>query len=403
MRKFLYLIVFGIFLVGAVLVALRLYGEELTQAALVPDTEFVPQDALARNAYQDPAMWFSRPGLGATNDAARWQPAEMELERAGPIDATPAPQAPTPAALSTPDSAATPPPPFAVFFVHPTSFLDGRRWNAPLDHAESQDRARLLVRGMASAFNQASEIWVPRYRQATFGAFLTDLPEAEQAIDAAYADIAQAFDFFLASVPADRPIVLAGHSQGALHVMRLLEERVAGTELANRVAMAYPIGWPISLEHDLPRLGPPACATADQAGCVVSWASFAEPADPGMFLRRYESTAGLNGEIRGESPILCVNPLTGVLNDTASMSRNLGTLVPNEDLSGGSLLAGAVPARCNAAGLLLIGNPPQLGPYVLPGNNYHVYDIPLFWKNLQTDVTRRVSQWQGQAAGGAGG
>jgi len=398
LRKFLYLIVFGIVLVGAILVALNLYGEELTQAALVPKTEFVEQDALASNAYQDPEMWFSRPGKGALNDPARWQPSDMVL------DQTPGPAGPRQADTATPDPerapaiAQAPPAPFAVFFVHPTSFLDGSQWNAPLDHKDSQDRASLMVRGMASAFNQASEIWAPRYRQATFGAFLTDLPEAEQAIAAAYADIELAFDFFLSSVPADRPIVLAGHSQGALHVMRLLQQRVAGTQLANRVAMAYPIGWPISLEHDLPSLGLPACATADQAGCVVSWASFAEPADPGMFLRRYNSTAGLDGEMRADSPILCVNPLTGVLNDSASMNRNLGTLVPEDDLSSGTLLAGAVPARCNAAGLLLIGNPPQLGPYVFPGNNYHVYDIPLFWRNLQNDVVRRVGIWSDQQA-----
>jgi hypothetical protein len=31
---------------------------------------------------------------------------------------------------------------------------------------------------------------------------------------------------------------------------------------------------------------------------------------------------------------------------------------------------------------------------VLPGNNYHVYDIPLFWRNVQADVARRVRGWQ---------
>lgn len=389
MRKFLYTIVFGIVLVGAILVALRLYGEELTQAALVPDAPFVAQDALATNAYQSPDMWFSRPGMGALNDPARWQPVMSDIT----------PTAPAPAA----DDAEAAPPPFAVFFIHPTSFLDGSRWNAPLDDSDSQDRARLMVRGMASAFNQASEIWVPRYRQATFGAFLTDLPEGQRAIDAAYADIEQAFDFFLSSVPADRPIVLAGHSQGALHLMRLLQERVAGTDLADRIAMAYPIGWPISVAHDLPGLGLPACVTASQPGCVVSWVSFAEPADPGMFLRRYEATRGLDGQIRGESPVLCVNPLTGTLGGSADVELNLGTLVPDSDLSGGELVARAVPASCDERGLLLIGNPPEMGSFVFPGNNYHVYDIPLFWSNLQADVTRRVRTWTGSQANFAGG
>lgn len=396
-RKFLYFIVFCILAVAAVLFALRLYGEELTQAALVPDAEFVEQDALASNAYQDPDMWFSRPGKGALNDPARWQPKDMVIEQAGPA-ATETPDREEPAAQPTPDVLEAPAPAFAVFFVHPTSFMDGSQWNAPLDHTESQTRAKLMVRGMASAFNKASEIWAPRYRQATFGSFLTDLPEADQAIDTAYKDIELAFDFFLSSVPQDRPIVLAGHSQGSLLIMRLLQERVAGTDLQGRIAMAYPIGWPISLEHDLPALGLPACASADQAGCIVTWASFAEPADPGMFLRRYGATRGLDGEVRGEdSAILCVNPLTGVMGDAASMNQNLGTLVPADDLTTGELIAGAVPARCDDKGLLLIGNPPQLGPYVFPGNNYHVYDIPLFWRNLQADVTRRVAAFQASA------
>ena len=47
----------------------------------------------------------------------------------------------------------------------------------------------------------------------------------------------------------------------------------------------------------------------------------------------------------------------------------------------------------DARGILLIGDPPELGPYVLPGNNYHVYDIPLFWRNVEQDVAQRVTAW----------
>ena len=388
LRKFLYTVVFLIVLAAAVLFALRIYAEELTEIALVPTGEFAEQDPLASNAYQDPDMWFSRPGLGVENDPARWQPAERVLEDdSGPL------AAPTPtSAESAPAEPASPR--FAVFFVHPTSYLERTSWNAPLDHEESQRRARLMVRGMASAFNQASEIWVPRYRQATFGSFLTEAPEAQMAIDAAYADIEQAFAFFISSVDPDLPIVLAGHSQGALHITRLLREQVKGTPLENRVAMVYPIGWPISVEHDLPMLGLPACATPNQGGCIVSWASFADPPEPGQFLRRYAAIPGEDGQPRGSSPILCVNPLSGMLGGEANMAANLGTLVPNDDLSSGELVVGAVPARCDpVTGLLLIGDPPDLGQYVLPGGNYHVYDIPLFWRNLQADVVRRVSAW----------
>ncbi|MXP41458.1 DUF3089 domain-containing protein [Altererythrobacter soli] len=378
-RKFLYFIAVCIVLAIAGLIALRLWSDKLTRIAFVPDSSFVEQQPLEANAYHDPAMWFSRPGLGVTNDPARWQPefAEASGQAAEPQEAEEAPR-------------------FAVFFVHPTSFLDRSNWNAPLDDADSQARARLFLRGLASPFNQASEIWAPRYRQATFGAYLTDSPAALLAIDAAYRDVSQAFDFFVETVGPDMPIVLAGHSQGASHIVRLLKDRIAGTPLQDRVAMAYPVGWPISVEHDLPALGLPACATADQAGCIVSWSSFAEPADPGMLLEHYRGSPGYDGKPRGESGVLCVNPLTGSINGAAPAERNLGTLVPNGDLSSGELVVGAVSARCDERGLLLIGDPPDLGAYVLPGNNYHVYDIPLFWRNLQLDVARRVRAWTTQ-------
>lgn len=390
-RKFLYLMAFLIVLAIGALFALRMFPDKLAEAAFVPTAEFVEQDPLAANAYRNPAMWFSRPGMDAADDPARWQPS-LAAPEAGESDAaTPEPEG-TPAAPA-PDQPAPGMQDHAVFFVHPTSHLNRSNWNAPLDDTESQDRARLFVQGMASPFASARQIWAPRYRQATFGAFLTSVPEAQMAIEAAYRDIEEAFDVFLEEIGPGTPIVLAGHSQGALHVLRLLRERVAGTPLQERIAMAYPIGWPISMTHDLPELGLPVCETADQGGCIVSWASFAEPAEPGRWLDQYRDSAGLNGELRGDSRILCVNPISGVLDGEAEASANLGTLVPNAALTDGELIPGAVPARCDERGMLLIGSPPDLGPYVLPGNNFHVYDIPLFWANLRQDVNQRVSAW----------
>ena len=395
-KKFLYLVAVCIVLVLAALIALRFWSDEIAAVALVPTTDFVEQEPLELNAYQDPAMWYSRPGIGVS-DPARWQPAYLE-EDAAP---SPAPSAsPTPAPADA-ETTSVETPKFAVFFIHPTSYLSRDNWNAPIGEEEAERIAGIYVRGMASPFNAADEIWAPRYRQATMGAFLTDAPEGQQAIDAAYGDVLEAFRFFLDSVDEDMPVVLAGHSQGALHLLRLLREEVAGSPLADRLVGAYVIGWPISVEHDMPALGFPACATAQQTGCVLSWSSFAEPADPSSLMRAYSESIGFDGEPRGESQILCTNPITGTFRGSAEASANLGTLVPDESISNGRLVRASVPARCDAQGLLLIGDPPDLGSsagaYVLPGNNYHVYDIPLFWANTQADVNRRVRAFAGSA------
>jgi hypothetical protein len=406
-KKFLYFIAICIvvFLIGRL--AYERFQDEIAEIALVPTGEFTPTAAMEANAYQDPAMWYSRPGIGVS-DPARWQPA-LAQRASNPAAPAASPQSPAAErALVQADTLATAGsravdaqsaalgvdgdlPDFAVFFIHPTSYLSRDNWNAPVGDEEAERIARIYIRGMASPFNAASEIWAPRYRQATMGSFLTDAPEGQQAIDAAYADVLEAFRYFLESIDDDTPIVIAGHSQGSLHLLRLLREEVNGSPLAGRLVAAYAIGWPVSVEHDLPALGLVACATPAQTGCLVSWSSFAEPADPSRLMETYANSTGFDGELRGSSQILCTNPLTGTFGGSAPASANLGTLVPDDSMSNGELVPAAVPARCDARGLLLIGNPPELGSYVLPGNNYHVYDIPLFWANTKADVGRRVT------------
>jgi hypothetical protein len=119
-----------------------------------------------------------------------------------------------------------------------------------------------------------------------------------------------------------------------------------------------------------------------------------------VFKPGYAGAVGLDGKSRLDSAPICTNPLTGGAVPAgklaaAPVSANLGTLVPSADFTSATLVPHAVPARCDARGLLLIGDsPPDLGPYVLPGNNYHVYDIPLFWANLRADWPARVAAWR---------
>ncbi|WP_120716113.1 DUF3089 domain-containing protein [Tsuneonella amylolytica] len=403
-RKFLYFVAFVAFVVIAGAFALSIWSKQATEFAFVPRGDFVEQPALDANAYADPAMWYSRPGMGPS-DPSRYQPtvAAAAASPDNPAAERGLTGAPAPAASpSAPTPGTQQGEGYAVFFVHPTSYIRpaigaDAPWNAPIDDADAASRARLFLRGMASPFAGADEIWAPKYRQAVFGAFLTDKPEAQQALDLAYRDIAQAFDFFVATVDPAEPIVLAGHSQGALMALRLLREKVIGTPLEKRIAMVYPVGWPISVAHDLPALSLPACATPGQSRCIATWSTFAEPADPSLVFERFTATPGFDGQPRGDGPIVCVNPISGTLNGEAPAADNLGMLNPTSDFSSGELVAGAVGARCDlATGLLLIGaNPPEMaGGGVLPGNNYHVYDIPLFWANLKADIARRMAAWK---------
>jgi hypothetical protein len=366
-RKFLYIFatLIGVVIVAAL--AYRLFGMQMMRAALVPSATFAAPSPQKMDAYAPASMWIARPDIA--DNPSHWLPPGIE----------PAPKGTA-----------------AIFFIHPTSYLNRAAWNAPLDDQEANDRAALFVRGQASVFSAAGEIWAPRYRQATFGAFLTSEAAAGQALGAAYQDVLAAFDSFIAQLPKDQPIILAGHSQGALHLMRLLKERVAGQPLAKHIVAAYVIGWPVSLTADLPALGLPACSKPDESGCILSWQSFAEPAEPGTILEAYDATLGLTGTPRKGSAMLCTNPLTGAPDSAAPASANIGSTVPSADLKTATFVKGAVPARCGGRGLLLIGDPPSMGPYVLPGNNYHVYDYSLFWANIRADAGARLAAFERQ-------
>jgi hypothetical protein len=370
-RRFLWVIAIIIMIVIAAAFAYSLFGPRLIRLALVPSAPFAAADAGARPDYRSLSGWAAHPGL--KTDAARWVPANYT---------------------------AAPRPGVAIFYVLPTAVFDRNRWNGRSDDAEAAKRTDMFLRFQASVFNGVGAVWAPRYRQATFGAFLTDKPQAQQALDLAYGDVLAAFDAFVLGQPADRPIILAGHSQGSLHLLRLLRDRVADTPLAARIVAVYAVGWPISVTADLPALGLPACSADDAPGCILSWQSFAQPVDAKDIRATFDAGTGLTGASRRGSAMLCTNPLAGTTTTAAiPASVNFGSLLPNADFSSGELIAKGIGATCRADGILDIGPPPGgYSAYVLPGNNFHVYDYPLFWANLRGDVERRVGAFGVPAA-----
>lgn len=365
-RKFLYVVAGLIVFAIAATLAYRLYGNTFLKMALTPSADFKALPRPAANAYAGPRRWLARPDIAG--NPALWLPPGVERTEPGPA---------------------------AIFFIHPTSYMEKARWNAPLDNEEANNRAALFLRGQATAFNAVGQIWAPRYRQATFGAFLTNAEAAGHALEAAYRDVDAAFTQFLEEA-GNRPIILAGHSQGSLHLTRLLKDRIAGTPLAKRVVAAYVVGWPVSRTADLPMLGLSECMTPEQTGCILSWQSFGEPADPSLITDTFDATPGFNGQPRKGTAMVCTNPLTGKVGGQAPASANLGTLIPSIDLTSATMKPGMVGARCFGRGYLSIGDGPDMGKYVLPGGNYHVFDYSLFWANVRADAARRVAAFEGR-------
>ncbi len=210
-RRFLIFVFILTLLFVAAAFAIFQFGQQVLIKTATPSGHFQAPPASGSPHYAKTESWIARPDIPA--NPSEWLPSGAS---------------PSAARLA------------AIFYVHPTTYLERDRWNAPLSgNKDSDGHASLFVQSQASALTSAGQVWAPRYRQAAFGAFLLKSADAQKALDLAYSDVAAAFDEFLGRNP-ERPLILAGHSQGALHLSRLLRERAP--QLKGRLVAAYVVG-----------------------------------------------------------------------------------------------------------------------------------------------------------------
>ena len=111
-------------------------------------------------------------------------------------------------------------------------------------------------------------------------------------------------------------------------------------------------------------------------------------------LDAWEKTEGRSAPHRRRD-IICTNPVSGTADGAAAPADNPGTLVPTRRSVRPQRLSSAGSARVATRRCCeLDGAIPALGPYVLPGNNYHVYDYALFWGAVRRDAGRRLAAWR---------
>lgn len=287
--------------------------------------------------------------------------------------------------------------PADVFFIHPTTYQQSDVWNVAYDHASEFDPAVLL--GQASAFNGCCRIFAPHYRQASLRA----LDKSRPAVALAYADVARAFRYFIAHENNGRPFVIAAHSQGAMHAVRLLQAEILGTPLQARLVAAYVIG--AYAPSDFGTIGLPVCDGPRQTGCILSW-NTSQTGRTGAFQLVRDKTYWWRDSEKssGQPPAICVNPLTWRQAGAAPATANPGSLPfpkPNADEANRALpaliphLTGAV---CDES--LLKVDIPWSAPSgfhdalsALYGS-YHLGDYGIFYAAIRSNAAERVDAWQ---------
>ncbi|WP_374572270.1 DUF3089 domain-containing protein [Phenylobacterium sp.] len=330
--------------------------------------------------YKDPAAWAARPETADGADVTPPDAGAVNRQATARVD---------------------------VFFIHPTTYLSSDSWNAPFDASGRTGRQvdEGVLRFQASAFNGAGRVFAPRYRQASITAFTHPGADSEAAIDLAYQDVRRAFDAYIAHDNHGRPFILAGHSQGSLHAMRLLQERIAGTALQRQLVAAYLVGS--SLPEAIEQAGIPICRQPAQTGCVINWNSVR--AGAGDARRRGQALIWLEGRYQpiGGRPLVCVNPLSWRKDGEAPAALNLGALPvhgPGQPLEHPK--PGLTGARCRD-GLTEVTIPLReragFSDALTRIGSYHVFDYNLFYMNVRQNAELRTAAYLRRQAAGSGG
>lgn len=364
----------AVLLIVALTAFTALGGWGLLAATRGPATPFDPRSLPPAPDYERARAWLALPGRGG-------------LERSTPPGVTAVDERTAPA---------------DVFFVHPTTFKGSPVWVAPYDasNAAAPLNPPVLL-DQLSVFNGCCRLYAPRYRQATLAGL-----KNQAAVAVAYRDVARAFRYYLAHLNHGRPFILASHSQGTAHAVRLLQEEILGKPAQERMVAAYLIGGYVP--DTFSQLGLPICAQARQTGCVLSYNTSEQGRTGAQLITETHSYWWRGRHLeQGRSRAICVNPLTWTATGAASAAANAGSLpFPQAPFS---RTAGALPppiphltgAVCSNR-LLNVDVPwwtPGFGdPLRWIYGSFHLNDYGLFYAALRTNAQARVAAWREDGA-----
>lgn len=338
-----------------------------------PAQPFDPEDAVAPPDYADEVNWAALPSQDGVEDRYPAGISAPVKQGGAPVD---------------------------VFFIHPTGYLKGNSWIFSMDaNTSTEENTQWMMANQASAYNSCCNVYAPRYRQANIFAYFKGEDIREEVLAFAYTDVERAFDFFIDNYNQGRPFVLASHSQGTHHAIRLLKEKIDTSPLAQRLVAAYIIGGGIATAEFTDMQDISICDDPTQLHCAVHWDTWSE--------------AVIDQELPDSAGNVCVNPLSWRRDGgPAGMSSHAGAVpvsgafqveLSGEDLATGVVFeplaaaqVGTLDAQCKD-GLLYITDQSETdfgnvgGSF--GGGNYHGLDYPVFHMDIRENALLRTQTY----------
>ena len=255
----------------------------------------------------------------------------------------------------------------SVFYIHPTTLYDGTSWNADTSFFRNNKLLRMCLENQASVFAGITKLYAPHYREMHIYSY-TDTVNGYKAFDVAYQDVLEAFKYFINKNPSN-PIIIAAHSQGTNHAVRLINEYISlNKNLQKRLVLSYLIGMNVGKNE----LQIEVCKSAYETDCFMSWRSFNESHYPKTW--RYGSN------------IASVNPITFSTDSIwSTKDQHMGILMPNQKIRFKKTISAS-----NHLGMLWVKFPKNIIFNKFQSNNYHRADFNLYWMNMRTNLKLRL-------------
>jgi len=320
-----------------------------------------------------------------------------------------------------------------VFFIYPTMYYDGYNgnlWNADIEDEKLNEKIRKLpVNFQASIFSGIADIYSPLYRQLFYDAlgyhlsneYLTRLIKdksqvdnylysknkiyenedlelfsfendklrffAKEANDIAYNDVRRAFIEYYNEKNNGKKFILAGHSQGSYHAIRLLNELILKRkDMRENLLLSYLPGMP--LEDVFVEINE--CKSPSEVDCFLSWNTYGKGHIPYLY----------------NDKIIASNPISFISDSRLSfLDDHKGILFPNVfQLAKYKLFNFKIKQlkikKKNSLQVQSENGTLQVKNINLPipikklyeWKDYHIADYNLFWLNIRENLRLRLEK-----------
>ena len=274
-----------------------------------------------------------------------------------------------------------------VFYVYPTvsaiSFEDNdSSWFADITIPEVREEANGNQRFNKMLYGEYN-FYAPYYRQMIFEAYEHSADTLTKLAQFAAADVADAFQYYMAHFNQGRPFFLMGHSQGSQVLIELLKHGMSDAQRKLMVA-AYCIGYHVTAEE------------------LAAYPEALKPATdslmPGLVIFNSVTDTSAIGMV-SKGDVVGVNPTTWSMStDTIPAEFHLGMAKYNDARD--SVLIVPCPTRTYLYHHTTVC--PDLDPEMVfipayeamfPKGNLHFADSWLFGGNVVANMRCRLSHW----------